>query len=66
VRGSLGGADLFRTALDYLTAGLIEVEPMVTRVVDLEELDELFQTLGTPGSDEVKVLVAPNGKAASR
>jgi (R,R)-butanediol dehydrogenase/meso-butanediol dehydrogenase/diacetyl reductase len=66
VRGSLGGADLFRTALDYLTAGLIEVEPMVTRVVELEELDELFQTLGTPGSDEVKVLVAPNGKGGGR
>lgn len=65
VRGSLGGGDLFRTALDYLAGGLIEVEPMVTRIVELEELDELFQTLGTPASDEVKVLVAPNGKAAA-
>jgi (R,R)-butanediol dehydrogenase/meso-butanediol dehydrogenase/diacetyl reductase len=60
--GSLGGADLFATALDYLAAGHIRVEPMVSRIIGLDEVDEVCQTLGLPGSDEVKVLVAPNGK----
>jgi threonine dehydrogenase-like Zn-dependent dehydrogenase len=60
--GSLGGGELFGTALEYLAAGLIDVKPMVSKVIELEEVDEMFQTLGLPGSDEVKVLVAPNGK----
>jgi threonine dehydrogenase-like Zn-dependent dehydrogenase len=60
IAGSLGGADLFGTALRYLAAGNIRVEPMVSRVVGLEDVDEVFQTLGLPGSDDVKVLVAPN------
>ena len=62
--GSLGGGEQFGTALQYLAAGLIDVKPMVSRVIGLEEVDEVFQTLGLPGSDDVKVLVAPNGKEA--
>jgi hypothetical protein len=34
---------------------------MVTRIVSLDEVDEVCQTLGTRGDDNVKVLVAPNG-----
>jgi (R,R)-butanediol dehydrogenase/meso-butanediol dehydrogenase/diacetyl reductase len=60
--GSLGGGDLFATALDYLARGLIRVEPMTTRVIGLEEVDDVFQSLGLAGSDDVKVLVAPNGR----
>ncbi len=60
IKGSLGGGELFQTALDYLASGKIRVEPMVSRVVSLDELDEVFQELGKPGSDDVKVLVAPN------
>lgn len=59
VRGALGGANLFRTALGYLAEGRIRVEPMITRVVGLEEVDEVFQSLGTAASNDVKVLVAP-------
>ncbi len=59
--GSLGGAEHFGTALDYLARGLIRVEPMTSRVIGLDEVDEVFQSLGLPGSDDVKVLVAPNG-----
>lgn len=62
VKGSLGGGDLFKTALDYLAAGHINVEPMITRVIGLEDVDAVFQELGTPGCDDVKVLVAPNGR----
>jgi (R,R)-butanediol dehydrogenase/meso-butanediol dehydrogenase/diacetyl reductase len=60
IRGSLGGGDLFRTALDYLAEGRIRVEPMISRLIGLEEVDSVCQTLGTAASDDVKVLVAPN------
>jgi (R,R)-butanediol dehydrogenase/meso-butanediol dehydrogenase/diacetyl reductase len=61
IKGSLGGGDLFDTALEYLATGKIRAEPMVSRIVSLEEVDEVFQSLGAPASDAVKVLVAPNG-----
>jgi len=64
IKGSLGGMDLFRTALDLIAAGKIQPERMVTRVIGLDEVDEVCQTLGTSGNDEVKVLVAP-GKVNS-
>lgn len=64
IKGSLGGMDLFRTALDLIAEGKIEPERMVTRVIGLDEVDEICQTLGTSGNDEVKVLIAP-GKVAS-
>lgn len=59
VKASLGGMDLFRTALDLIAAGKIRPEAMVTRIIALEEVDEVSRTLGLPGSDDVKVLVAP-------
>lgn len=64
IKASLGGMDLFRTALDLISAGKIQPERMVTRVIGLDEVDEVCQTLGTAGNDEVKVLVAP-GKVSS-
>jgi (R,R)-butanediol dehydrogenase/meso-butanediol dehydrogenase/diacetyl reductase len=63
IKASLGGMDLFRTALDLIAAGKIKPETMVTRIIGLDEVDEVCQTLGTRGDDNVKVLVAP-GKAA--
>ena len=59
IRGALGGAHLFRTALEYLAEGRIRVEPMISRVVGLDEVDSVCQSLGTATSDDVKVLVAP-------
>lgn len=61
IKASLGGMDLFRPALDLIAAGKIRSESMVTRIVRLDEVDEVCQTLGTRGDDNVKVLVAPNG-----
>ncbi|MCC7364434.1 MAG: alcohol dehydrogenase catalytic domain-containing protein [Dehalococcoidia bacterium] len=63
VKASLGGMDLFRPALDLLSKGKIQPEAMVTKVIGLDEVDEVCQTLGTRGDDNVKVLVAP-GKGA--
>jgi (R,R)-butanediol dehydrogenase / meso-butanediol dehydrogenase / diacetyl reductase len=64
IKASLGGMDLFRTALHLLAAGKITPETMVTRTIGLDEVDEVCQTLGTRGDDNVKVLVAPgrNGR----
>ncbi len=59
IKASLGGMDLFRTALDLIADGKIQPEKMVTRIVGLEEVDEICQTLGTAGNNDVKVLVAP-------
>lgn len=59
IKASLGGMDLFGTALDLLAAGKIRPEAMVTRIVGLDEVDGICQTLGTRGDDNVKVLVAP-------
>jgi (R,R)-butanediol dehydrogenase/meso-butanediol dehydrogenase/diacetyl reductase len=61
IKASLGGMDLFRTALDLIAAGKITPERMVTRIIGLDEVDEVCQTLGMAESDDVKVLVAPNG-----
>jgi (R,R)-butanediol dehydrogenase/meso-butanediol dehydrogenase/diacetyl reductase len=61
IKASLGGMDLFRTALDLISAGKIRPETMVTRVIGLDEVDEVCQTLGTSGDNNVKVLVAPGG-----
>jgi threonine dehydrogenase-like Zn-dependent dehydrogenase len=59
IKASLGGMDLFRIALDLLAAGKIRGEPMVTRIIGLDEVDAVCQQLGTRGDDNVKVLVAP-------
>lgn len=60
IKASLGGMDLFRTALELIADGKIRPETMVTRVIGLGEVDEVCQSLGTHGDDNVKVLVAPN------
>jgi L-iditol 2-dehydrogenase len=59
IKASLGGAEIFRFALDLIADGRIQTEPMVTRIIGLDEVDAVMQELGTPGCDDVKVLVAP-------
>ena len=59
IKAALGGMDLFRTALDLISAGKIRPETMVTRIIGLDQVDEVCQTLGTAGDNNVKVLVAP-------
>lgn len=59
IKASLGGMELFRTALDLIAAGKLQPEKMVTRVVGLDEVDEVCRILGTADNDDVKVLVAP-------
>jgi (R,R)-butanediol dehydrogenase / meso-butanediol dehydrogenase / diacetyl reductase len=59
IKAALGGGELFADALKLLSAGQINVLPMVSRIVSLDELDEVLQDLGTPACDDIKVLVAP-------
>ncbi len=64
VKAILGGGDLFGHTLDLIAAGRLQTEPLVTRVVGLEEVDAVSRELGRPGCDEVKVLVAPGVEGA--
>jgi (R,R)-butanediol dehydrogenase/meso-butanediol dehydrogenase/diacetyl reductase len=59
IKASLGGGDIFRRTLDLIAAGKLRTEPMVTRIIGLDEVDAMMQELGTPGCDDVNVLVAP-------
>lgn len=59
IKGALGGGELFAEALRLLATGQINVEPMVSRIIGLHELDDVLQELGTPACDDIKVLVSP-------
>lgn len=64
IRASLGGMDIFRHTLDLIADGRLRTEPMVTRVIGLDEVDAVMQELGTAGCDDVKVLVAPGRRGS--
>ena len=49
----------WRLVLDLLDSGRIDPRPMVTDVVDLEQLPAAFEALRTP-STQIKVMVRPN------
>jgi len=49
----------FQAAIDMLAAGAIPVDELITEVVPLENAEAAFQSLTTPGSEKVKVLLAP-------
>ncbi len=56
-----GGMQPLRDALGYLAAGRIDAEAVVTRSAGLDDLNDVLDSLRKDGSDEGKVLVAPNG-----
>jgi (R,R)-butanediol dehydrogenase/meso-butanediol dehydrogenase/diacetyl reductase len=49
----------FQAAIDMLAAGAIPVEDLITEVVPLSGAESAFQSLTTPGTDKLKVLLAP-------
>jgi 2-desacetyl-2-hydroxyethyl bacteriochlorophyllide A dehydrogenase len=49
----------FQAAIDMLAAGAIPVDDVITDVVPLAEAEAAFQSLTAPGSEKVKVLLAP-------
>jgi (R,R)-butanediol dehydrogenase/meso-butanediol dehydrogenase/diacetyl reductase len=49
----------FQAAIDMLAAGAIPVDELITEVVPLADAEAAFQSLTTPGSEKVKILLAP-------
>ena len=49
----------FQAAIDLLAAGAIPIEQLITEVVPLSEAEAAFQALSEPGSEQLKILLAP-------
>jgi (R,R)-butanediol dehydrogenase / meso-butanediol dehydrogenase / diacetyl reductase len=49
----------FQAAIDMLAAGAIPVGELITEVVPLAEAESAFQSLTSPGTDKLKILLAP-------
>ena len=49
----------FQAAIDMLAAGAIPVDELITEVVPLADAEVAFQSLTAPGSEKVKILLAP-------
>ena len=49
----------FQAAIDTLAAGAIPVDELITEVVPLADAEVAFQSLTAPGSEKVKILLAP-------
>ncbi len=58
--GTFGYADEFREARDLIVSGAIDVSPLISGHVGLDELPEAFAGLATDRSNYQKVLVKPN------
>ena len=50
----------FQAAIDLLALGVIPVEELITGVVPLSEVEAAFRALSAPGSDQLKILIAPS------
>jgi (R,R)-butanediol dehydrogenase/meso-butanediol dehydrogenase/diacetyl reductase len=60
IRGVIAyGRAQFQAAIDMLAAGAIPVDELITQVVPLAEAEAAFQALTAPGSEKVKILLAP-------
>jgi len=60
VIGTFGYASEFRQAAELITSGTIEVAPLISRVVGLDELPRAFAELAADRGQHQKVLVCPN------
>lgn len=49
--------DSFITSIDLLEKKKVNVKPMITKVIKIEDVPEMFETLVNPPHDEIKVLV---------
>ncbi|MFZ1995018.1 MAG: alcohol dehydrogenase catalytic domain-containing protein [Solirubrobacteraceae bacterium] len=49
----------FQAAIDMLATGAIPVGELITEIVPLAEAEAAFQALTAPGSDKLKILLAP-------
>jgi (R,R)-butanediol dehydrogenase/meso-butanediol dehydrogenase/diacetyl reductase len=49
----------FQQAIDLLAAGSIPVDELITDVRPLEQAEDAFQALTTPGGEQVKIILTP-------
>jgi (R,R)-butanediol dehydrogenase/meso-butanediol dehydrogenase/diacetyl reductase len=49
----------FQAAIDMLAAGAIPVDELITEIVPLAEAESAFQSLTAPGTQKLKILLAP-------
>ncbi len=61
ISGTFGYASEFEEARDLIVSGAIDVSPLISRVVSLEELPGVFEQLTSDRNQSQKVLVRPNG-----
>jgi len=61
IAGTFGYASEFEEARDLIVGGKIDVSPLISRVVSLEELPSVFEQLTSDRNRDQKVLVRPNG-----
>jgi threonine dehydrogenase-like Zn-dependent dehydrogenase len=47
----------YRYVLEMMRQGRIDPTPMITHTINLDELPEMIETMGTP-ADQIKVIVA--------
>jgi threonine dehydrogenase-like Zn-dependent dehydrogenase len=60
IAGTFGYASEFEEARDLIVSGQIDVAPVISRVVALEELPAVFEQLTSDRNRDQKVLVRPN------
>jgi len=61
IAGTFGYASEFAEARDLIVSGAIDVSPLISRAVSLDELLGVFEELTSDRDRDQKVLVRPNG-----
>jgi threonine dehydrogenase-like Zn-dependent dehydrogenase len=61
IAGTFGYASEFEEARDLIVSRAIDVSPLISRVVSLDELPTAFEHLTSDRNRDQKVLVRPNG-----
>ncbi|MFX0030748.1 MAG: zinc-binding dehydrogenase, partial [Candidatus Hermodarchaeota archaeon] len=49
--------DIFKTAISLLEQGKIDVDPIITNRITIDEVPQMFEKLANPPHDELKVIV---------
>jgi 2-desacetyl-2-hydroxyethyl bacteriochlorophyllide A dehydrogenase len=61
IAGTFGYASEFEEARDLIVGGKVDVSPLISRVVSLEELPSVFEQMTSDRNRDQKVLVRPDG-----
>jgi (R,R)-butanediol dehydrogenase/meso-butanediol dehydrogenase/diacetyl reductase len=61
IAGTFGYAGEFQEARDLIVSGVVDVSPLISRVVSLHDLPSVFEEFTADRGRDQKVLVRPNG-----